>query len=118
MSSKAIEEYLSGFPTQQRDILEQIRAIIKKVMPDADEGISYGIPTFKMNGVYVIYFGGAAQHVSIYPVPHDPSLSKELKPYRAGKGTLHFALDKPLPDALIARIATSLLAENRHRTGR
>ena len=88
-------------------------------MPGTEERISYGIPTFSLDGRYVVYFSGWKRHVSVYPIPDtsaDRALERELKPYMAGKGTLKFALDKPLPIELIQRVARRLLEQRLNKS--
>jgi uncharacterized protein YdhG (YjbR/CyaY superfamily) len=119
MSSKAenIDEYIAGFPEATQEILEHIREIIRKTIPKAEEAISYAIPTFKLNDSYVIYFAGYKNHVSLYPIPSDSAtFEKQLAPYRAGKGTLQFSLDKPLPEKLIVQVTKQNVKKNEERT--
>lgn len=112
-----IDAYIAGFPADVQAVLQHLRAIIRKAAPKAEEGISYAIPVFKMNGTYVIYFAGYKRHVSLYPIPKgDAALRKELAPYEAGKGTLRFSLDDRLPVGLITRVAKAGLKENAERT--
>ena len=100
-----INEYIAQFPKETQKVLEQIRAAIKKVIPDAEETISYAMPTFKLNKEYIIYFAGYKKHVSLYPAPRGVEAFKEiLAGYKGGKGTVQFPLDKPIPYALITRI--------------
>jgi uncharacterized protein YdhG (YjbR/CyaY superfamily) len=81
-------------------------------VPGTEERISYGIPTFTLDGRYVVYFSGWKEHVSVYPIPDaDPALAQAIKPYMAGKGTLKFALGKPIPIELIQRVAARLLEQ-------
>ncbi|MFE7741569.1 iron chaperone [Nocardia sp. NPDC057455] len=108
-----IDAYLAAFPEDVRGILDAIRRTIRAALPDATEAISYDIPTFRLHGRNVVHFAGWKQHVSLYPIPDgDPALTRELEPYRAGKGTLRFRLGEPVPYDLIGRIATAL-AERR-----
>ncbi len=80
--------------TTSQPVLEEVRKTIRKVLPDAEEVISYNIPTFTIDGRYLVYFAGWQKHVSIYPIPGgDESLEKELEPYRTGPGTLRFPLN-------------------------
>ena len=65
---KSVNEYLATMPEPTRKVLERVRAIIRKQLPDADEVISYQIPTYKKDGVAVIYFAGWKEHFSLYPV--------------------------------------------------
>lgn len=103
--SKNIDEYIAGFPAGTRELLEQIRTIIRKEAPFAEEKISYAIPTFTVNGRYLIYFAGFKRHVSVYPAPRNQrGFRKELAAYKGGKGTVQFPLGQPLPVDLIRRI--------------
>lgn len=103
---KDIDQYISTFPKDVQVVLEKIRKAIKEALPNATEGISYQIPTFSINGKYVIYFAGFQKHVSVYPV-HDQAspFQKELSQYLSGRGTAKFPLNKPIPYDLIKRIA-------------
>jgi len=111
---KDIDDYISRFPEDTRKILTDIRATIRKNIPGGEETISYGIPTFNLNGRYVIYFAGYKKHIGLYPVPSgDKVLDKAFSSYKtSGKGTIQFALDKPIPHALIAKIVKYRLKQN------
>ena len=103
---ETVDEYIASFPTDVQEKLESVRAAIRAVVPGTEERISYDIPTFALNGKYVVYFSGWKEHVSVYPIPDaDPALERELKPHMAGKGTLKFPLDKPMPLELIATVS-------------
>ncbi len=107
ITSKAanIDQYIAGFPEHTQSLLQQIRATVKKVAPDAEETISYAIPTFKLKGRPLIYFAGYKNHVAVYPVPQEnEEFKKELSVYKGGKGTVQFPLDKALPLNLITKI--------------
>ena len=102
---KNIDEYIAAFPSDVQKILEKIRALIKKTARGAEEAISYGIPTFKVDGHAFIYFAGYAKHISVYPAPRGAAQFKaELKDYAGGKGTVQFPLSEPIPYDLIRRI--------------
>ena len=119
MKSKicSIDEYIDTFPEDIQTILKQVRKTIKTAAPKAEEKISYGIPTFTLNGKYLIYFAGWKHHISIYPVPiGDDAFNQEIAQYVAGKGTLKFPVDKPLPLKLIAKIVKLKVAESSNRT--
>ena len=104
--AKNIDEYISGFPESTQKLLNQLRSTMRKVIPKAEETISYGIPTFKLNGKYVIYFAGYKNHISVYPAPREnPEFKKELSQYKGGTGTVQFPIDEPLPVELISRLA-------------
>lgn len=111
-----IDEYIAGFPPGVQEILQQIRTTIRSAVPEAEETISYQIPTFTLNGRYLIYFAAHKKHVALYPAPAgDAELEAELAAYRSGKGTVKFPLDRPLPLALIGRIVEVSLEDNRTR---
>lgn len=115
-----IDAYIARFPGSTRVLLEQVRATIHKAAPGAEEGIAYAIPAFKLNGP-LIYFAGFSGHIGLYPLPKgDAALLKAIAPYVAGKGTLRFALDAPLPLKLIGRVVARRAQENadRKRTAR
>ena len=115
----SVDEYIATFPPEVQRTLEEVRVAIRAAVPGTEERISYGIPTFTLNGRYVVYFSGWKRHVSVYPIPDtsgDPAFERELKPYMAGKGTLKFALDKPIPIELIQRVATRLLEQRQARS--
>ena len=108
-----IDEYINGFPEDVQEILEKIRAIIKKAAPKAQETISYGIPTFTLRDTYLIYFAAYKKHIAIYPVPTgDPEFNEQISAYRAGKGTLQFPLDKKIPYDLIRKLVKHSLQDN------
>ena len=112
-ATATVDEYIAGFPAPVQKILKQLRATIKKQIPEADQSISYGVPTFKIKGKPVIYFAGFRNHVSVYPAPRQSdAFKKELTDYKGGKGTVQFPLDKPLPLDLITRITKFRLAQN------
>ena len=108
-----IDEYIKNLPKDVRSILEKIRQTIKKAAPGAEETISYQIPTFKLNGNYLIYFAGFRNHVSLYPAPRGIEVFKEeLSLYKGGKGTVQFPLDKPIPYDLVRRIVKFRVKES------
>ena len=110
---KTMDEYIAGFPKEVQEILEKIRTTIRKAAPDAEETISYLIPTFTLKGKYLIYFAAYKKHIGVYPVPAgDAKLNEELSVYQMGKGTLQFPLDKPIPLDLITKIVKLRVKEN------
>ena len=112
-TANSIDEYIAGFPPETQDVLEELRALIKTVAPDATETISYAIPTFDLNGHHLVHFAGYAHHVGFYPVPSGmAAFEEELKPYKRGKGSVQFPLAKPLPTDLIRRIVEFRVQEN------
>ena len=113
----SMDEYIATFPKDIQPILQKVRRTIKAAAPKAGEKISYGIPTFTLNGKYLIYFAGWKHHISIYPIPvGDDAFNQEIAQYIAGKGTLKFPIDKPMPLKLITKIVKLKVAENSSRT--
>jgi|SRR6185312_10292793 len=99
-----IDEYIAAFPKNIQTLLEQMRTTIRKAAPEAKEAISYGIPTFKLNG-NLVHFAAFKNHIGFYPTPSGiEEFEKKLSVYKQGKGSVQFPLDKPLPLNLIARI--------------
>lgn len=118
MKFTSIDEYIAAFPEDVQKILEEIRATIKAVVPEAQEAISYNIPTLTLNGKSFVSFAGWKKHTSIYSIPPGAeAFNKEISKYADGKGTLKFPLDKPLPLKLIGRAAKLHAAENLKKTG-
>lgn len=100
-----VDEYIGSFPTDVRRRLNQVRLTIRKALPGAEETISYQIPTYKLNGKYVIYFAGWKNHIALYPIHTGvESLKKELAKYKGSKSSVHFPLDTPVPLALVRKI--------------
>jgi uncharacterized protein YdhG (YjbR/CyaY superfamily) len=102
-----VDEYIAAQPEALRPKLEQVRAAIRKAVPEAREGIGYGMPGYKFLGKPMLYFAGFKKHYSLFAASGTffSSLEEELKDYEQRKGTVHFALDKPVPVTLIGRIA-------------
>jgi len=116
---KDVDEYIAGFPSDVQEILEKIRMTIRKAAPDAVETISYQIPTFNLNGRYLVYFAAYKKHIGFYPVPiGNKEFKEELSVYGAGKGTARFPLDKPIPFKLITRLVKFRAKENLDRAKR
>ncbi len=110
----SIDEYIAGFPEDVKKILQEIRTVIRDAAPGAVETISYDMPTFNLNGTYLIYFAGWKKHVALYPVSGKIAevLSAELSDYKGTKGSVHFPLNKPMPLDLIRKITELRIAEN------
>ena len=108
-----IDGYISTFPADIQAILENVRQAIQKAAPEAAETISYGIPTFNLNGKHLVFFAGWKHHVSLYPLPAgDEAFQQEISHYKRAKGSIQFPLDKPIPYDLVEQIVTLLIKEN------
>lgn len=110
--SKEIDAYIAGFAAEVREILEEIRMTIRKAAPDAEETISYQMPTFTLKG-NLVHFAAFKTHIGFYPTPTGIEAFKdELSMYVGGKGSVQFPLDKPMPYDLIRRIVEFRVREN------
>ena len=115
-SFKTIDEYIKTFPNDIRKILETVRQTIKKAAPDADEAISYQIPTFKLNG-NLVHFAAFKNHIGFYPGSKAIEIfQKDLTKYKSSKGAVQFPLDKPMPLSLIQKIVKHRVKENSAKT--
>ena len=109
---KSIDEYIAGFPPEIQQILEQIRATIKAAAPDAQEAISYAMPTFKLHG-NLVHFAAFKNHIGFYPTPSGTErFQQQISAYKAAKGSIQFPLDQPIPYDLISEIVRFRAQEN------
>lgn len=107
-----IDEYIAGFPAETQEHLQQIRETIKNAAPQATEKISYGMPTFYLNG-NLIHFAGYKNHIGLYPAPQGiDAFKKELSIYKGAKGSVQFPLNQPMPLDLISRITKFRVQNN------
>jgi len=114
---RTIDEYISSFPEEVINILEKLRKTIQKIAPKAEEGISYNIGAFKLNGFVLVYYAGWKQHISLYPVPTgNAAFKKAIASYMSGKSTLKFSIDKPIPWDIIAEAIEFSVSDNLKRT--
>jgi uncharacterized protein YdhG (YjbR/CyaY superfamily) len=109
---KTIDEYIETFEPEIQKTLNEIRTFIKTIAPQASEKISYGMPTFYLNG-NLVHFAAFKDHYGFFPSPSGiDEFEKELAPYRTGKGTLQFPLDKPIPWKIIKKVVQFRVKEN------
>ena len=116
---RTVDEYLEGVPEPARTTLKKIRTVIRSVAPpEATEGISYGMPTFKYKGM-LASFAAFSDHCSLFPGA-GPTIEfkNELKNFQTSKGTVRFAPNKPLPTALLKRLLKARIAENELKKSR
>lgn len=107
-----VDEYISSFPHDVQDVLQQVRAVIRKAAPTAEETIAYAMPAYKLNGP-LVYFAGYKGHIGFYATPtgHE-AFKKELSKYKEGKGSVQFPLSEPMPLKLIEKIVRFRVKEN------
>lgn len=107
-----VYEYIMSFSKKKQDILKKIRTVIQEVAPNAEECISYQMPTYKQNGV-LLSFAVFAKHIGLYPTPSGiEKFKEELSKYKTAKGSVQFPLDKAIPYDLIKRITEFRVQEN------
>jgi uncharacterized protein YdhG (YjbR/CyaY superfamily) len=113
MAAAEIDAYLDGLDEPKRSTLTHLRQALRRLLPDAEEGIAYGVPAFKVNGRTVAGFAAFKNHLSY--LPHSgsvfPELARELSGYSYSSGSLRFPVDEPLPEDLIARLVTVRLRQ-------
>lgn len=109
---KNIDEYIAMFPSDIQEILNELRATIKKAAPEAEEVISYQMPAFKYYGM-LVYFAAFKNHIGFYPMASGiETFKKELSVYKGAKGSVQFPLDEPMPLGLITKIVKFRIREN------
>lgn len=115
-----VADYIAKTPPVAPRALKQLRSAIKAAAPGITERISYRIPTFELDGRYLLYIAAFKEHVSVYPVTSGmlARYGEAIAPYRAGKGTLRFPLDAPIPTDLVAKLAKVRVRERRAGAGR
>ena len=116
----SVEDYLAAFPEERRAALEELRQTIKAAAPEATEAIAYQMPAFRAHGQFLVSYAAFKNHYSLFPASGAvvEALGEELTPYLAGKGTIRFPADNPIPTALVTKIVKVRLAENEGRSGR
>jgi uncharacterized protein YdhG (YjbR/CyaY superfamily) len=110
-----IDEYIDSRPKEVRARLIKLRSLIRSIVPQASEIISYQMPTFYLNG-NLIHFAAHSNHIGFYPTPSGiTQFRKELEKYVTSKGTIQFPLEQPLPLGLIRKIVEFRVKENSNR---
>lgn len=107
MKPKTVDEYLDSFSGEQKAKLVELRNIIRETLPDTDETLKWGAPaTLDKDGMILLVFSGHKQHINLVSTPSTKeALEKELTEYETGKGSIKLSYDKPLPAALIKKVA-------------
>lgn len=114
-TSVEVDEYIAGFPPEVRAKLQTMRELIREIVPQAEEKISYKMPTYALHG-NLVHFAGYAKHIGFYPAPSGiEEFKQELSAYKGAKGSVQFPLDQPLPEALIRRIVAFRVKENEEK---
>ncbi|MBP3039579.1 DUF1801 domain-containing protein [Bacillaceae bacterium Marseille-Q3522] len=112
MEYKSIDEYILTFPPEIQEKLKMVRKVIKEAAPEAEEKISYQMPTFALHG-NLVHFAAFKNHLGFYPTSSGiTAFKQELSEYKGAKGSVQFPHDKPLPYDLISRIVKFRVEEN------
>ena len=111
---RTIDEYLAGVNAHQSVAREKLRKIIRAAVPKAEEGISYGLAAFRLNGRPLVAFGASANHCAFYPMSSTTveAFKDQLKGFETSKGTIRFSPDNPLPTALVKKLVKARVAEH------
>jgi uncharacterized protein YdhG (YjbR/CyaY superfamily) len=117
----SVEDYLAALPDERRAVAEELRRTINAAAPDATETIAYGMPALRSHGgQFLVSYAAYKRHYSLFPASGAviEALGEELTPYLAGKGTIQFPADRPIPTALVKKIIKVRVAENKARAVR
>lgn len=113
---KNMDEYISLFPENVQAILDKLREVIRESAPEAEEAISYGMPTFKLNG-NLVHFAAYKNHIGFYPTPSGIiAFKEELSSYKQAKGSVQFPIDQPIPFDIVKQIVEFRVKENKAKT--
>ncbi len=112
-TANPVDDYLATLDEPRRTTLRSLRDTIMSIVPDAEQCISYGLPAFKLRGKTIAGFAAFKNHLSY--LPHSgsviPQLARETAAYTSTKGSLHFPVDEPLPEALVKKLLAVRMAE-------
>lgn len=106
MTAQDVDDYLAGVTEPHRSTLQSLRATIATLLPEAEQGISYGVPCFTVEGKGVAGFGCYREHCTYFPMSGSitAELASDLEGYVTAKGSIRFAKDEPLPAGLVERL--------------
>jgi uncharacterized protein YdhG (YjbR/CyaY superfamily) len=113
-----VEDYLAALPADRRAGVEELRRTINAAAPEATETIAYSMPALRSHsGQFLVSYAAYKNHYSLFPASDAviEAGGEELKPYLAGKGTIQFPAEKPIPTALVTKIVTVRVVENAAR---
>lgn len=111
-----IDEYIASFPKDVQKMLQQVRDMVRKAAPKAEETIKYDMPTFMYKG-NLVYFAAFKSHIGFYSIPTgNKDFEKEFSAYKTGKGSIQFPMDQPMPLKLITKIVKFRVKQNLNRS--
>jgi uncharacterized protein YdhG (YjbR/CyaY superfamily) len=111
----SVEEYLAALPEERRAAVDELRRTINAAAPEATETIAYGMPALRSHGgQFLVSYAAYKKHYSLFPASEAvvEALGAKLTPYLAGKGTIQFPADRPIPTAVVSRIVKIRFTEN------
>jgi uncharacterized protein YdhG (YjbR/CyaY superfamily) len=110
---KSVDEYIRAQPQIAKPPLARVREAIRNAVPKADEGISYNMPVYKLDGVALLYFAAWKTHYALYPARAAlaDAFREELAAYRVNNSMIRFPFTAPVPVKLIAQIAKFRVVE-------
>ncbi len=113
VSAPSIDDYLEALPAERRAPMAQLRAAVRAAAPEAEEVITYKMPGLRLAGRFLVSYDAFARHYSLFPASDGvrAELGAELTPYLAGKGTIRFPADRPLPLDLVRRVVEARVRE-------
>jgi uncharacterized protein YdhG (YjbR/CyaY superfamily) len=117
----SVADYLAALPDERRAAVEELRRTINAAAPGATEAIAYGMPALRSHGrQFLVSYAAYKKHYSLFPASGAvvEALGAELTPYLAGKGTIQFPADRPIPSAVVTKVVKIRVAENKARADR
>jgi uncharacterized protein YdhG (YjbR/CyaY superfamily) len=112
MTATGVDEYVAALPDEAAAIVGRLRRLVHAVVPDAGEKISYGMPTFTLDGRPLVHVAAWKKHVALYPLPPmDDELARDVAPFRGTEDTLRLPLGRPIPYELVERVVAALLRQ-------
>ena len=114
MPAKTVDEYLAALPEDRRGPMASLRRAIRAAAPEAEETIAYNMPAFRTrDGRFLVSYDSFKSHYSLFPFTDGmvAAFGDELAPYLAGKGTIRFPADRPIPEELVTRLVAVRVAE-------
>ena len=113
--SITVPAYIQSYPKKAQKYLKEMRSIVRAAAPKAEEAVSYGIPTLKVDGKNLVHYGAFTKHIGMYPMTAGvrAAVGKTLSKYKTTTGAIHFPYGEPLPKALITKIVKTRLKEHK-----
>ena len=112
-TASSVNEYLASLPEDRRAVMEELRATIRAACPEASEAIAYQMPAFRLGGQFLVSYAAFKHHYSLFPASGAviDALGDDLTPYLAGRGTIRFPANAPIPLDLVTKVVQARLAE-------